>query len=188
MSADDKQDPRRGPKRRRSPLYQANNKGGYGNPPVKGQFPKGNRGGPGRPRGVTNLETAMRKVLAKRLTVTKDGRAVRMTPWEVYAERVLEAILSKTTSPAMLEFGRDLLTRFGVSDPRPKADYSVFSDTELQLFGGLLCRALGEPPEAADMFATPVEGIYRVDRRGDGHVIVKRADGIEPKLLTSTSD
>lgn len=185
MPDDNEQDRPSRRRRRRSRFYKANNAGGFGNPPVKRQFAKGNRGGPGRPKGITNLEAAMRKVLAKRLTVTKEGRLVRMTAWEVYAERALEAILSKTTSPALLEYGRDLLTRFGVSEPKPKTDYSVFSDTELQLFGGLLCRALGETPELNDMFATPVEGLYRVNRREDGHMVVERADGIETKLLRS---
>lgn len=41
-------------KRPRSPHYQGNNKGGYGNPPVKSQF--NGKAGPGRPSGPASLE------------------------------------------------------------------------------------------------------------------------------------
>lgn len=166
----------------RSGRYKANNAGGYCNPPVKGQFTVGNPGGPGRPKGITNLEAALRKRLGTRLTVMRDGKPTKMTVFEVYAERLLEAILSKSGSPAMLEYGFRLLTRFS-SDPTERVpDYSVFNSDELYLFGGLLMRAMGEEPQ--DDYESPfgakynrsVEGVYRVYRRPDRHIVVERVD------------
>lgn len=178
-------------KRRRKKLsahYKANNKGGFGNPPVRGQFAKNNPGGPGRPKGITNLEAALRKRLGKKLTVSKDGKSVKMTPFEVYAERILEAILSKNSSPAMLEYGFRLLTRFSSDEAAQVPDYSVFSDDELMLFGGLLVRALGEGPTKGYrsplgvQYDRPLEGTYRVTRGSDGHIIVERInDAAKPE-------
>jgi hypothetical protein len=156
-----------------SPHYKANDEGGFGNPPVSGQFAEKNPGGPGRPKGITNLEAALRKRLGKKLSVSKDGRSVKMTPFEVYAERTLEAILSKNSSPAMLEYGFRLLTRFSSIEAEQNSsegervpDYSVFSHDELILFGGLLVRALGEGPAEGyqsplgEQYSRPLEGTY----------------------------
>jgi hypothetical protein len=129
--------------------------------------------------------------LGKRLTVSKDGKPVKMTPFEVYAERMLEAILSKNTSPAMLDYGFRLLMRFSSTETEQLPDYSVFSDDELILFGGLLVRALGEGPTKdyqsplSDEYNRPLEGIYRVMRGPDRHIIVERVgDGTEPEVAT----
>jgi len=190
------------PKQRRrkalSPHYKSNNEGGFGNPPVSGQFAENNPGGPGRPKGITNLEAALRKRLGKKLTVSKDGKSVKMTPFEVYAERMLEAILSKNSSPAMLDYGFRLLTRFSSieaehnsSEAERIPDYSVFSHDELILFGGLLVRALGEGPTEGyesplgEQYNRPLEGTYRVTRGPDGHIIVERInDAAEPEVAT----
>lgn len=187
--------------RRRKPLsphYKANNEGGFGNPPVRGQFAKDNAGGPGRPKGVTNLEAAIRKRLGKKLTVSKEGKSVRMTAFEVYAERVVEAILSKTSSPAMLEYGYALLTRFSSEETSQEPDYSVFSHDELLLFGGLLARTLREAPTRGyeslidESYNRPLEGMYRVTRGPDGHIIIERIRGAanpeSPGMLLAVPD
>ena len=178
-------------KRPHSPHYKADNSGGYGNPPVKNQFRPG-QAGPGRRKGVTNLESAIRRRLRTRLRVSRDGKAVRLTPYEIYAERVLEAILSKTTSPRMLEFGLNFLSRFGpVPEPEPEPepkpepkpeptpDYTVFSTDEFRLFGGLIARSLVGIRDQSDLaelcwFDEPIEGLYRVRRREDGHIVVEK--------------
>ena len=180
-----------------SPHYKANNEGGFGNPPVRGQFADNNPGGPGRPKGITNLEAALRKRLGKKLTVSKDGKSVKMTPFEVYAERMLEAILSKNSSPAMLEYGFRLLMRFSSNEAEHDSsdaripDYSVFSHDEFMLFGGLLVRAMGEGPvegyqsRISEEYNRPLEGTYRVTRGSDGHIIVERInDAAEPEGAT----
>lgn len=190
--------PKRRLRKTLSPHYKANNDGGFGNPPVRGQFGENNPGGPGRPKGITNLEAALRKRLGKKLTVSKDGKSVKMTPFEVYAERMLEAILSKSSSPAMLEYGFRLLTRFSSNEAEQNSseagripDYSVFSHDELILFGGLLTRALGEGPTEGyvsplgEQYSRPLEGTYRVTRGSDGHIIIERINDVaEPEVAT----
>ena len=133
--------------RAHSPHYRGDNAGGYGNPPVRGQFEHGNPGGPGRPPGQSNLESAIRKALGRRRPVNRDGRMVKMNPVDVYAERVLETILSRSKSPALLEFGLRIFEKYG---PGPSAadskggnvelDLTGLSLLELHLYGYLSCK------------------------------------------------
>jgi hypothetical protein len=178
------------PKGPRSPHYKANNAGGYGNPPVRGQFRKDNPGGPGRPKGITNVEAALRKRFATKLPVGKDGKSVKMTPQEIFAERVVEAILNRTTSPAMLEYALGLFKRFGSPEPQdqPMVNWSSFSDDEFRLLSGLLERALGDEP--AEDYVSPlgpqynrtVEGYYCATRRPDGHIVIEKVEEAKAQL------
>ena len=161
-----------------SPHYQANNAGGYGNPPVKGQFRKGDPGGPGRPKGRGNLESAISRVMSKPKTVNRNGRPTKMMPTEIFAERVLEAILSNNKSPGMLEYGRKLFDKYGPKKPEEpiKFDASGLSKDDLNIIICILgFVAGGEPfyPEPSPLLRkreSQIEGIYRVARREDGHL------------------
>lgn len=172
------------PKQHLSPHYRANDEGGYGNPPITHQFRKDNPGGPGRPKGQTTLDAAMRKVLRRTVPVTRDGRSMRLNAADVLAERLLEAILSRSNSPAMFEYARRIFEQYG---PQPsekvtedKADYSDFSNDELGILGGFLARALGMPPpqpttDVLNITHDPVPvGEFIVRRRDDQHMEVRR--------------
>lgn len=177
------------PKKTLSPLYQANNAGGFGNPPIAKQFPKNNPGGPGRPKGQTTLESAMRKVLRRKISVTRDGKSTKLPATEVYAERLLEAILSKTSSPTMYEFGRRILAQYGPQEEseesKLRVDYSGFSLDESKIFACLLDRALGLPTAPATMdvlriWRDPVPvGEFRLYRGSDQYMVIERIDLID---------
>ena len=66
---------------------------GYGKPPTKTQFKKGQSGNPkGRPKGSTNLDELIRKLLMKPVTVTQNGKATKVP--------TIEALLAKAISRA----------------------------------------------------------------------------------------
>jgi len=54
---------------------------GYGKPPLHTRFQPGHAGGnrKGRPRGTTNLKTDLQAELAERITLTENGRKIRIS-------------------------------------------------------------------------------------------------------------
>ncbi len=156
-----------------SPHYKANNAGGHGNPPVKGQFPKGNPGGPGRPRGQNSFEAKLRKRLNKKLNANQDGKAVKLSPVEIFIERLIEAICAPNASPRMLQLGREVLEEFGPKPPLPKnqtADFTVLSRDERLLLKVFFDRVLkkSDPRHEASSSTDNVAGVYRAFQRDDG--------------------
>lgn len=188
----DKAEPKQ-PGRTYSPYYQANNAGGYGNPPISGQKKKGGPGGPGRPKGQTSLEAALKRVLRKKRAVVRDGKVEKLHPSDIMAERTLEAFLAKDLSPQMIQLAHRIMERFGPQMPEEKRQlvaWGSFSNDELHLFGGLLARVSGEePPENyvspfGPKYDRKTEGYYCVTRRPDGHIVVEKVkeSGSQPAL------
>ncbi|WP_373491027.1 hypothetical protein [Parasphingorhabdus sp.] len=134
----------------KNPFYKGDNAGGYGNPPVNGQFKKDGPGGPGRPTGTTNLECAIRKAIKKKRPVKRDGKTVKMASVDVFAEQVLQAVLSRSKTSSMLQFGLWIFEKYGPDGLVGKAsenappDLSQLTDVELQLYGYLCCRVEGK--------------------------------------------
>ena len=168
--------------------YKADNRGGFGNPPVGHQFALGNPGGPGRPKGRTSLESQLKKVFRKTLVVNKEGRAVRMPPTAVYAERLLEAILSRTTSPAMLDYGIRVLSKYGpqpqvIQSPEVVLNLDGFSEDELLILECLLARAwVGVSGHSGEMDSaltdrSSIIGDFRAVWRPDGTIGMERMFG-----------
>lgn len=185
--------PQRGKRSRRkkqlSPYYQANDEGGFGNPPITKQFRKNNPGGPGRPKGQTTLNSAMRKVLRRKIPVTRNGRSTNLPATEVYAERLLEAILGKSSSPTMYEFGRRILAQYGPQEEpeesKLRVDYSGFSSDETKIFACLLDRALGLPAQPATVDVLRISrdpvpvGEFRIYRGPNQHMVIERINLID---------
>lgn len=113
---------RRRKSRRPSPLYKANNAGGYGNPPVSQQFQLGNQGGPGRTKGVTSLEFALRRMFASKVRVTKDGKVIEMDMAEAMVERLRQFILGKDIKG--LNWGFELMQKYGPREEQGQVIYA----------------------------------------------------------------
>lgn len=65
---------------------------GYGKPPAGSRWPKGQSGNPGgRPKGSTSLKTALKKLLAQKVTVRgAGGRTRRVTHLDAFLEKLLD--------------------------------------------------------------------------------------------------
>ncbi len=85
-------------------------------PPVKTQFKPGQSGNPaGRPKGRKNLKSVTEKELVKRVTITENGKARRVTKQEVIVQRLVhDAMKGKhKATDLLLRLQRDL---FGTND------------------------------------------------------------------------
>lgn len=177
----DSVDGTKSPKKRHS-RYKQDNSGGYGNPPVSGQFKKNNKLG-GRKKGVTNLETELRKLLGRKIAVKTGGEPVWMLPHQILAQRIMEALLAEKSSPAMIEYARKLFDEFGPKEEqtfREKLAAAQLSREEQDILQGLLGRALKQAPSEDYISALGkhynryVTGIYKVSRRNDGQLQMER--------------
>jgi hypothetical protein len=64
---------------------------GYKKPPLETRFKKGNRANPrGRPRGSKNLMSLLAEALARRVTITEDGRPRRRAKRELGVARLAD--------------------------------------------------------------------------------------------------
>lgn len=63
---------------------------GRGKPPVQSQFQPGRSGNPrGRPKGAKDLHTLIEEEMAKRVTITEQGRKVSVTKRELIAKQAV---------------------------------------------------------------------------------------------------
>lgn len=165
--------------------YKADNSGGYANPPVSGQFKKDNKKG-GRKKGVTSLESEIRKRLGQKVAIKTDGERRFMMPREILAQRIMSAVLSDKSTPAMIEYARKLFDEFGPKEeetvPR-MMDTAGMSIDEKRLMLAVLDRVFNsaqtpgvtrsiDPQRHAN-----VTGIYKVSLRGDAHVVIEKMSG-----------
>jgi Family of unknown function (DUF5681) len=63
---------------------------GYGKPPQRARFRKGQSGNPrGRPRGAKNLATVMDEALGERVAITENGRRKTATKLQVIVKQMV---------------------------------------------------------------------------------------------------
>lgn len=166
------------------PEYKGDNSGGYKNPPVSGQRKKGGCPGPGRPKGSTSLSSALKRAFRRKLPIVRDGRLAKLHPTDILAERIVEAILAKNLTPAMIELARRLMEEFGPQtddqEPAHQQNFEDFSNDEFFILSALAMRSVGEPPGETrrHVLGTVHEpfptGEFLVFRREDGHAGLKR--------------
>jgi hypothetical protein len=79
---------------------------GYGKPPKKGQFQKGVSGNPkGRPKGAGDICAAVLRELNTRITITENGRKIRLSKQDVVAKQAVNGAMKG--NPYHLRFIRD---------------------------------------------------------------------------------
>lgn len=127
--------------------YRADNSGGYGNPPVDGQFKTGGPGGPGRPGGSTSMDAALKKVFSGKVPYKENGKPTEGPATEALSKRLLQHGLAgpHRATIAVMEFAQ----KFGPQEAdEPEAvefNFENFDSDELRLFGRLMAKLSGDP-------------------------------------------
>lgn len=171
--------------------YKGDNSGGYGNPPVSGQRKKGQPGGPGRPRGSTSLDAALKRAFRRKLPIVRNGRLAKLHPTDILAERIVEAILAKNLTPTMIELARRLMEQYGPqapANPSLEGNGDDFSLEERKILSALIGRYTGDVPDETRHHvlgtvweAYPV-GEFRLYTRDDGHLGLARVTSAQMLL------
>jgi hypothetical protein len=123
---------------------------GYRKPPTRTRFQPGRSGNPrGRPRGAKNLDTILRELAARQITVTEGGKSKRMS--------LLEALLRRLSGRALQGDHRSmrmLLDVFRDVDLGAPTGPSPLPDDDRRLLDDALKRMAdeneGEPPAAVE--------------------------------------
>ena len=90
---------------------------GYGRPPKKGQYKKGQSGNPtGRPKGSKNVATVLAKALRERVTIVENGRRRTVTKLEAAVKQLVNRAASGDE-----RFMRQLLNLVGFVEGREEA-------------------------------------------------------------------
>lgn len=141
--ADDKED---GVKRQAGEPYAV----GYGKPPAEHRFAKGQRGGPGRPKGSKNFATLVRKQISRTISVKVEGRMVRMMAGEGLLMRTIMDGLGGDQRAADRALG--LIEKYGLSEEsdQPASDISRLTLDEKRVLLHLMSKMQGQEQSYRD--------------------------------------
>lgn len=127
--------------------YKGDNSGGYGNPPIRGQFKPGGPGGPGRKKGSTSVDAALAKVFGGKVPYKENGRPVEGPATEALSKRALQHGLSGPHRATLAVL--DLARKYGPKEEEPETPDIPFLNEldveELRTLGKLLAKATGNP-------------------------------------------
>ena len=115
---------------------------GYGKPPKKHQFQKGRSGNPkGRTKGARGLKTDLKAELNGRVTVTENGKILRLTKQQVMLKSLV-AKAAKGDTRASAQVLAMTMQMFGIEDERTAK--SDLSESELAIMESYLSGDLNQ--------------------------------------------
>ena len=89
---------------------------GYGKPPKKHQFPKGQSGNPnGRPKGTKNFKTDLKEELSEKILISEGGKTQHISKQRAIIKRIFEKALKGDTKASEM-IVRWLAQYLGIDD------------------------------------------------------------------------
>jgi hypothetical protein len=123
----------------------ANERVGYGSPPVSSRFKKGVSGNPkGRPKGSLNVATAFAKALRERVVVTEHGQRKTITKLEAALKQLVNKAAAGDLRALrqLVELARDAETKQSL----PNQEGTVLEQFDQDVIAGIVKR-FSEPKE-----------------------------------------
>ena len=124
--------------------------GGYGRPPRKSQFKKGQSGNPkGRPKGAKNFATALSAELNGRIAISENGKRRKISRREVIAKQLVNRAVTGDHKALPILFNE---TRAFETAPPAPAAASVVRQEDQAVMRGILdrLRAADEAQRASE--------------------------------------
>lgn len=111
---------------------------GYGRPPVRNQFKKGQSGNPkGRPKGAKNFATALSTELNGRMVVSENGKRRKISRREVIAKQLVNRAVSGDPKALPILFNE---TRALETAPPPATTAALVRPEDQAVIKGVLQR------------------------------------------------
>ncbi len=103
---------------------------GYGKPPKRTQFTKGQSGNPkGRSKGTKNFETDLREELAEPVNVREDGSVTTVSSQRAAVKKLRAKALSNNDQRALEKF-LSLAERYDTEDTSDEAEKELAKDDQ----------------------------------------------------------
>ncbi len=135
-------------------------KTGYKVPPKRTQFQKGNPGGPGRPKGVSNAAGILKKMLNDKVPVQENGRRVKKSMGEAMVKRGQQ--LALTGSDAAYFRALELFDKYGLMEEpaEPIGDLGALGEEMLLLLSCVLKKTIAYRMVEASQPVKPGDNEY----------------------------
>lgn len=158
---------------------------GHKNPSKETQFKKGNPGGPGRPKGQTNVGHAMSRMFGGKVPVNVNGKTIQKPMAEAIAKRGQQLML--TGSATGFFRGLDLYAKYGpeIEAAKPqKVNMSILGPELVRFYLCILRKTQayykvddGEDVEPMDAkLREELTGNWKVSFGEDGHIEMTRIE------------
>ena len=116
---------------------------GYGKPPEHSRFPEGQSGNPqGRPRGAKNLKTLFEEALQAQVTVTENGRRLRISKLEAAFLRLANG--ASRGDPKSIQTVLGLLSEIERHSDAPNTEPISLTEADRQVLQFIRKRRLAE--------------------------------------------
>lgn len=109
---------------------------GWGKPPVRTQFKKGNKSGKGRPRGSENMQTIWEEEFGGTIWVTENGKKKRVQRRRVAMRQL--ANMASTGKLNAIKIALDLERKAGNLTSRPEVPANAFDERDSHTLEELL--------------------------------------------------
>jgi hypothetical protein len=118
---------------------------GPGRPPKHSRFKPGESGNPnGRPKGSVNLRTRVTQQLRQTVTVTRNGRPVKMSKADLIALQIVDSAAKGDLKAALLAVRLDDEAAVAVSKATTEETFELPNQENLRFIANRLSGLIGE--------------------------------------------
>ncbi|HWZ80051.1 MAG TPA: DUF5681 domain-containing protein [Candidatus Sulfotelmatobacter sp.] len=137
---------------------------GYGRPPLATRFKKGQSGNPnGRPRGILNFTTTLRKAMRERVVINEHGKRKLVTKLEAAVKQLVNQAASGNQRAGRFLF--ELAQQIDKTEDQAMDTAAPFSEIDTEVIQELLNRFQSQEPGSESESEQQTEVEHQDDQR-----------------------